>query len=255
MSADEATASNRVYGNRARIGVIVPTTNTVNESEWSRMCDGDISFHTARMPLHAAAHDGPANSLPEALRTAIDQLTPAGLTSIAYSCTAGSMITPVEALPKAMSDAAGVPCTSTAAAIVAALSHLGIHRIAVATPYHDAVNTQWRGFLESCDFEVTVVRGLGIGAGGPQEFSQLARLSAEKIVSHALDTFRGAPGEALLISCTDVPTLPLLPHLEATLGVPVVTSNTATLWRALQLSGITANMPDAGHLMQSGTKA
>ena len=43
------------YGYRAKIGVIVPPTNTVNEAEWNRMAPEGISIHAARMPLHADA--------------------------------------------------------------------------------------------------------------------------------------------------------------------------------------------------------
>ena len=40
------------YGWRAKIGVIVPPTNTVNEAEWQLMAPAGVSVHTTRMPLH-----------------------------------------------------------------------------------------------------------------------------------------------------------------------------------------------------------
>jgi maleate isomerase/arylmalonate decarboxylase len=57
------------------------------------------------------------------------------------------------------------------------------------------------------------------------------------------------PGsEALLITCTDLPTLPLIAGLEAEFGVPVVTSNQATLWASLRAAGITDSIAEAGTL-------
>ena len=242
-------SSSRTYGGRARVGLIVPTTNTVNEAEWAQLaCDG-VSFHTARMPLHGAADGTP---LTPDLRAAIEQLTPAGLDCIAYSCTAGSMINPPDSLPAAMASFAGVHCTSTAAAIVFALRALSVRSIAVATPYHDAVNVQWREFLTANDFEVTAVRGLGIGAGGPHEFTRMSKLTLREVDGHARSTFAKAPADALLLSCTDMPTLPLLPELEASLGVPVISSNTATLWHVLSLCGIRPQLPQAGRLLCQG---
>ena len=41
------------YGQRAKIGVIVPPTNTVNEAEWNIMAPDGVSVHSTRMPLHA----------------------------------------------------------------------------------------------------------------------------------------------------------------------------------------------------------
>lgn len=237
----------RVFGERARIGLIVPTTNTVNESEWQQLSVPGVSFHTARMPLHGANEgDGPISP---ALQLALDQLTPAGLTCLAYGCTAGSMIQPVGGLPRAMAATTGLPCTSTAEAIVSALAELGVQRIAVASPYHDGLNAQWRAFLTECGLDVTIIRGLGIGAGGAHEFTGIAKLEMEAIEKHARDTFKAAPADALLLSCTDMPTLPLLPLLEQSLGVPVLSSNTATLWRALCLAGVEAQLPQGGTLL------
>ena len=54
------------YSQRARIGVIVPPTNTVNEAEWLRMMPDGVTFHAARMPLHA-------DTASEAGRKALDR--------------------------------------------------------------------------------------------------------------------------------------------------------------------------------------
>ncbi|MFT7288199.1 MAG: maleate cis-trans isomerase [Halieaceae bacterium] len=227
--------------------MIVPTTNTVNEAEWSQMCSKDISFHTARMSLHGAQEDG--DMIPAVLRDAMEQLRPAGVATIAYNCTGGSMVTPVESLPQAMTALAGIPCTSAVAAIVAALAHLGVKRVAVATPYYDAMNEQWKRILMGCGFDVTIITGLGIGSGGTHEFTQIAGLATAEVETLAVDTFHAAPADALLLSCTDMPTLPILPQLEESLGVPVISSNTATLWRALRLCELTPNIEGAGRLL------
>ena len=247
-ATDTAVGEPRVFGGRARLGLIVPTTNTVNEAEWQQLATPAITFHTMRMPLHAA--DTGEATVPGPLRSALAALVDAEPSSIAYGCMAGSMVTPVETLPHAMAEVSGVPCTSTAEAIVQALRRLGARRIAVASPYHEALNDQWRAFLEACDFEVTAVRGLGIGAGGAAEFKRIARLPLAEVRRHAEATFAAAPAEALLLSCTDLPTLPLLAPLEAALGVPVVSSNSATLWRALALAGVEADLAGAGSLLQ-----
>ena len=243
-----ATGAQRSYGANARIGLVVPTTNTVNEAEWQALTVAGVSFHTTRMPLHGAASDD--NPIAPALATALEQLTPARPTCIAYGCTAGSMRQPVESMPLAMSDATGVPCTTTAEAIVTGLFSLGVKRVAVATPYHDALNRQWYDFLTACGLEVTTIQGLGIGAGGPSEFTRIAELPQKTVREHACRSFASAPADALLLSCTDMPTLALLGELEGDLGVPVISSNTATLWRALCLSGVSACLDDGGALLR-----
>lgn len=254
FSDDHSNQTSRVWGHRARLGLIVPTTNTVNEAEWAAMLPAGVSLHSARMSLHHFADGESPETLPEALAQAIAALTPANVSCIAYGCTAGSMVNPAEALPRAMSAAAHCPCTSTAAAIVSALHSLGVATLAIATPYHDALNHHEVEFLESQGLQVTGIAGLGIGGGGVQEYTQLAQLSLETIKAHALKTFRASPAQALLLSCTDMPSLPLIDALEAELGIPVISSNTATLWRALCLVGVDAPIVGAGQLLAHGAQ-
>jgi maleate isomerase/arylmalonate decarboxylase len=167
---------------------------------------------------------------------------------VAYGCTAGSMVMPPDSLPRHIAGLAGVPGVTTAHAIVLALTALGVRRLAVATPYHRALDAHETTFLAANGLEVLAIRGLGIGEGGPQEYIRIAETPLAAVEAHARQSF--VPGsDALLITCTDFPTLPLIARLEADLGVPVVTSNTATLWAALRAAGLDDAPPGAGRLM------
>jgi maleate cis-trans isomerase len=236
------------YGPRARLGLIVPPTNTVNEAEWQRMMPPGVTFHTHRMKLHtdSATPDG-ARRLMDDLEGVFALLGQCGPDVIAYACTAGSMTTPVEDLPCTLTRRTGIRALTTAAAIIAALRALGVARLSVATPYAQALNDHEAHFLSDHGFEVARLIGLGIGAGGPHEYPRIARTDLAAVEAHARAAF--VPGsDALLITCTDFPTLPLIDRLEADLGVPVVTSNQATLWAALRASGLDDAVPGAGRL-------
>ena len=62
----------RPYGWRAKIGLIVPLTNTVNEAEWARMAPEGVSIHVTRMTLHPG---GDAAALDRNIAAAIASLT------------------------------------------------------------------------------------------------------------------------------------------------------------------------------------
>lgn len=237
------------YSWRARLGLIVPPTNTVNEAEWRCWMPPGVTFHTTRMALHTdtSSKAGQA-ALWRDLGAALDLLVPVSPDIIAYGCTAGSMVSPPEQLPAAMRALAGLPCTSTALAIVQALRALGATRIAVATPYHDALNDHEIHFLAGCGISVLNLVGLGIGAGGPGEYVRIARTPIAAVAAHVRRAM--VPGaQALLISCTDFPTLALIAELEAEFGVSVISSNSATLWACLRGAGIADTIAGAGHLL------
>lgn len=241
------------YSQRAKIGLIVPPTNTVNEAEWCRMMPDGVTFHTVRMPIHPPAHTAEEKqALIDDIGRKVTELAQARVDVVAYACTAGSMVTPPHSLPNAVSHMTGVAMVTTAACIVDALGALGAADISIATPYHDALNQHEVAFLKAAGISVKQIKGLGIGANGPSDYPRIAETPLEQIAAHAKSAF--VPGsDALLITCTDFPTLPLIAELENALGVPVVTSNQATLWGALRAANVLEPRSGLGRLFKEAT--
>ncbi|MAG97875.1 MAG: maleate cis-trans isomerase [Rhodospirillaceae bacterium] len=153
------------YGARAKLGIIVPPTNTVNEAEWNLAAPDGVSIHAARMALHTDATTAEGKAALQAdLDIALHSLKPAGVAVIAYGCTAGSMISPRHALAAHMMSQVDLPCVTTAAAIVDALEALDVERISVATPYDQRLNDHEVHYLNSQGLDVVAIEGLGYGA-------------------------------------------------------------------------------------------
>jgi maleate isomerase/arylmalonate decarboxylase len=238
------------YGWRARLGLIVPPTNTANEAEWNRVLPDGISVHTTRMVLHAQT-DRPVaddDELAVDLRRAAGEVAQAGVTTIAYGCTAGSMTLPLERLPQIIHTATGIPGVTTAGAVVAALREVGAQNVALAAPYHDAMVHHEASFLATLGFHITATRGLGIGANGPSDYVRLRTVAPAQVYAHARATI--VPGtDALFIACTDLATLAVVDALEADLGIPVITSNQATLWATLRAARVRVPIAGWGRLL------
>ena len=237
------------YGWRARLGLIVPPTNTANEAEWQRVLPEGITVHSTRMPLHAQSNRPVREDDPIAvdLRAAAASLAQAGVAAIAYGCTAGSMIAPLDRLPQIMQAATGVPGVTTAGAVVEALRRTGARTIAIAAPYSEEMVAHEAGFLRKIGFEISAAQGLGIGASGPEDFVRLRMVSPAHIYALARATVI-AGTEALFIACTDLATLPVVEALENDLGIPVITSNQATLWATLRAARVQATITGWGRL-------
>ena len=236
-----------VYSPRGKIGLIVPPTNTVNEAEWSRLMPEGVTFHTVRMAIHSDPSSD-RGAVVRDIAGRVHELAQARVDVVAYACTAGSMVSPPRALPDEVERETGVAVVTTAAAIVDALHALGARRVSIATPYHDALNEHEVAFLAENGIETARIAGLGLGANGPVDYPLIAQTPLEAVEAHARAVF--VPGsDALVVTCTDFPSLPLIERLEAALGVPVVTSNTATLWAALRRAEIAGAVP-GGRLFQ-----
>lgn len=238
-----------VYSFRAKLGLITPPTNTVNEAEWNRMVPEGVTVHSHRMPLHPAGHDPAARE--ELLRDIVANvglLGQAGVDVVAYACTAGSMVSPARSLPDEATAQAGRKVVTTAAAIVEGLQRLGVARVSIATPYHDALNAHEVAFLADHGIETLAIEGLGLGSNGPSDYPFISRTPLERVAELAARVHR-PEAEALLITCTDFPSLPLIPVLEDRFGIPVISSNSATLRAALRAAGIGDAIAGAGTLL------
>jgi maleate cis-trans isomerase len=228
----------------ASLALIVPTTNTVNEAEWKRMALPGMRFPLVRMALHAHGDD----SLYADLRQVLEALKAERPDVIAYACTAGSMVQPLDSLAAYIEKTSGIKGVATAPALVHACRALGLKRIALATPYHDALNEHEKEFFEQNGIAVVGMKGLGIGVGGAHEYVKIARVPREEVYSHCRSTdVRHAQG--MVISCTDFASLEAIPRLEAELGKPVISSNTATFWHALRTAGIGDPVQGFGRLL------
>src|SRR5262249_2333974 len=167
---------------------------------------------------------------------------------VAYACTAGSFVDGPEAthaLLAEMRSIAGCPVVATSIAMVAALRHLGVSRIALATPYPQDVTEAERRFFVTSGFDVISCECLGRSGAGvrPTTFNEIAMLVRRVDRPQA---------QAIFVSCTDLRALELVDSLERELGKPVLTSNQVTFWGILEALGERRSLGGFGRLLASG---
>ena len=64
----------RVYGAKARMALMVPSTNTVAETEFWEMAPDGITIHTSRMPFFAERFEKPFDEMESHLPRVIDEV-------------------------------------------------------------------------------------------------------------------------------------------------------------------------------------
>jgi maleate isomerase len=228
-----------------RLGLIVPSSNTTAEPEFRTFAPEGATVHAARMALEDVTVDALDEMSHDAVRAA-ELLGHADVDAVAYACTTGSLIHGPgfdAELEDEISEAAGVPAVATARSVCRALEALGAERIAVVTPYTAALDEKEREFLAAAGYEVVSIEGRGIEAN--TEIGALGPADAREQVLAAVDADLAASVDAVFVSCTNYRSLDAVVDLEAELGVPVFTSNGATLWDLCRRLDIAVDAPGA----------
>ncbi|MHC3437093.1 maleate cis-trans isomerase family protein [Natrialbaceae archaeon A-gly3] len=225
------------------IGLVVPSSNTTAEIEFRRYAPEGTSIHAGRMALESVTVDELDAMSADAARAA-ELLGHADVDAVAYACTTGSLLHGPgfdAELEDTLSDAAGVPAVATARSVVRGLEALEAERIAVVTPYTEDLDEKERDFLQAAGFEVVTINGRGI-----EQNTEIGALEPEDAFGQVLNVVEGGPAvDAVFISCTNYRSLAAVERLEADLGVPVITSNGATLWDVCRVAGLEVDGPGA----------
>lgn len=228
-----------------RLGVIIPSTNSAVEFEFPRLIPSTFSLHFSRIKLTADTEKqilGLAKHVPAATQLLLD----AGVDVVAFACTSGSFLKGSQYDRKIISlikrRGKHVKATTTSTAVLKALKKLKVRKLAVASPYEDWLNKQLQNFLENNGLKVISIRGLGV-------IRNVADIPDEDVHNLVRRTIT-PESEAVFISCTDLLTLHIISELEKEFGVPVVSSNQATLWDMLRLAGFNESINNYGALFE-----
>jgi arylmalonate decarboxylase len=144
---------------------------------------------------------------------------------------------------------AGIPGDSDAEATVAAMHHLGVKRVAMASRWADELNEGVKVFLADAGIETLTTTSEGQWAR--QAFS----MSIEQGIKLAIELGRKAMKQAPQADGLFLPggvwrSLAVVPFLEGEFGVPVFTNPISMKWRLMSL-GIAPAVQGWGRLLAS----
>ena len=224
-----------------RFGLIALATDLTIEADAARLMPEGTRLHVTRI-----AFDNPTT--PDNLRATAPRIADAArllvpgvaLEGIGFGCTsAGALLGDAVAQSVGQADRAEVPVMTPTAGARRALAAMGLRRIALLTPYLPQTTIPVRDDFAGHQIEVVSDHSLGFA-----DDRDMAQLSPEAIFAGAAAA-DSVDAQALFVSCTAVPVLPLIAELETRLGKPVISANQALFWAMLDAARIPAAGPGA----------
>ena len=254
---------NYQVAHRARIGVLIPSTNTGVEYDLQKFGLTGVSWHPSRFWIELK------NWADEVEKTGDDENTvferflemmrgemPRGISNVLSSKIThlmlgmsaetfwGGMEGNLEFEADIRSQIGDMGLTTGAAACRDALHLFKAKRISVITPYPPIGDDNVRQFFSEIGFEVKHIAGLNRPS---------ATAIAETSIKDVVDAVKAVDGDDVdaIIQCgTNLSTVDIFPTLEHWLEKPLVPINVATIWHALRACGIQDQVIGQGRLME-----
>lgn len=238
------------HGWRARLGMVLPMDNAVLEPEFYGLGLPGIAVYAARLTTDDR-EQMPSNGIEI---SAVFAET--GVDAIGYACAETSFLHGEDAnatVVRGIEERTGCPAVTATTAMVEALRGLRAQRIALAAPYRDASAGALEHYLQDAGVEVvsTVTRDFSEGSPDPREWYETNLQPPTTAYRMAREADRDE-ADAILIAATNLRTFEVIEDLEADLGKPVLSSNSALLWALLRRCGVRPPGVGLGELGRRG---
>lgn len=233
------------YGGRLRLGIVVPSGNSIAEPQLARMLPAGVAPFFTRLPLRGSSETelmGMLDGLPAAARLLAD----ARVDLLVFHCTAVTTFSlDLDAtIADRMRDASGIPAMTTAEALIAAFHALNARNVVLLTPYLTGPHQREIEFVHAHGIKVIADAALDMDTN-----TEMAVLRPDELFDFAV-RHRNPEADAYFLSCTALRSAEIIEELEKELGRPVITSNQAMAWYALRKGGIADPVPDFGALLK-----
>jgi len=213
-----------------KIGLIALSSDYMIEKDFiSVIKDKNIDFFVNRIETFNPLTSENLIKMSEKITEVTKDILPdQDIDCVVYGCTSGTIAAGYESIEKKVKAAkpmAEVTTPSTAA--IKALKKLNINKISLFTPYSKKLNDEVLEYFKNEGFEVTSNSYFDIEADydiGKVDQNYLFNVLSEIDLNGA---------EALFVSCTALPVLPIIDKLEKKLNTTVLSSNQALIWDTL----------------------
>ena len=241
------------FGWRKRIGLLSPTVIETAAYDFYKLAPDGVTMCATTSNIEHWNKDNFKQHVLDPLVTAVKYLASRNVDYIIHTgmpvvTTRGKGFE--EEVVKQITDATGLPATTSIRSAIRALAHLGVKNVAVLSPYPRELHQSAIAFLKASGFNVV---------GDHTEdvvFKRLQDVTPATIAAAAKALVAKAPAaEGIYLPCNQWAGADAVPLIEHELGVPVVSGGHADYWEAFRSLGINDCIEGHGQLMQSLSRA
>ena len=214
-----------------RIGLIALASDFMIEKDFINVIkDKNIDFFVNRIECYNPLTRENLIKMSEKVTEVTKDILPdEKIDCVVYACTSGTIAAGYNSIEKKVKIAkpeAKVTTPSTAA--IKALKKLKIQKLSIFTPYSKRLNDEVVEYFKKENFEVTSNSYFDI-----ESDIDIGKVD-QNYLYEVLSKIDLKDADALFVSCTALPVLPIIDKLEKKLNKPVLSSNQALIWDTLE---------------------
>ncbi len=219
----------RVHSKPFRVGLIVPSSNTVMEPDFHRALAGSCIVSTTRIFLEQVTREAEVRMIEEELPHSLRLIKTTDPDIVVFGCTSAGSLGGIEfdsRLGLAIEKETGVRAITVVGSVLIALRTIEAKRVALFTPYREELTRTVSACVLEAGYDVVHSAGMGI-----LENLDIGRVAPDEIIRFVDSEMKTAQTEVdcLFLSCTNWQAVSALDDLRSKFGVPVISSNQATI--------------------------
>ncbi|KAL3460275.1 Asp/Glu/hydantoin racemase [Aspergillus heterothallicus] len=227
-----------------RLGILTPSSNTSLEPLTQSIIYtlSNVTVHFSRFPVTKISLEADALSQfqNEKILTAAQLLADANVDIIGWSGTSSGWLgfEADEALCKAITEATGIPATTSVLALNKACKEFGVQRLGLVTPYVDGVQEAIVKTYAGVGIDVSEERHLRMSKN--TAFADIEEAVLDGMVAEVVKGSEGKAGSvhAVTTFCTNLRAAQRVDFWEKEHGVPVFDTVTTVVWEMLRYCGV-----------------
>jgi maleate isomerase len=197
------------------------------EPDFHRTVGDSLTVSTWRIHLESVTREAEERMLSEELPRCLRHIEPTKPDVAVFGCTSagalGGLAHDVE-VGRRIGEGTGAEVVTVVGSMVAELSRVGAHTVAVFTPYTPELTASVTGCVEEAGYDVVKSEGMGI-----LDNPAIGAVEPDSILAFVREGMSGVAADAVFLSCTNWRASEVVRALGEEFGIPVLSSNQVTL--------------------------
>lgn len=239
----------QAFGWRRRIGILSPTVIETAAYDFHRLAPDGVSMCAITSNVE---HWNKENFKEAVLDPLVSHARYLASRNVDYIMHCGMPVVTTrgkgfeEEIVRIITDATGLPASTSIRSAIRALAHLGVKNVAVLSPYPQELHQSALTFLKASGFNVVAEHTEDV------VFKRLQDVTPAHVAGEGIRLLKSAPSaDGLYVPCNQWSAADAAPIIERECGRPVVTGAHADHWEAFRALGINDRIDGHGRLMAS----